>query len=907
MSIQQQCRNFFHAISRLGKFFLNNLSRAFTLALFFCSFASAQTLLVDPAGNGGFESGTTFPANGWTSVNGLSNKWYIGTAATGYSGANGAFIGTSSSTYAYTSNSAHSHLYRDINIPANQPNLTITFRIKCTGNSNANLSVYLAPTTYTPVSTSQPSLTYLIGQSSYYGYTNYTSVTINVNCTITGDRRLIFSWNNGTAVNNPPAAIDDISVVCGGCSSFSGTGYNLVSALPYASTGRNLCGKVNDFTSGNTIICGSGSYLGAEDEIFEFKPTSSGIVTATISNTSALTSAIMLYKGCPSGAACSNGVCLAYNQNTTTNKSLCASVAQDSSYFLLVDGASDCYTYNINISVAATVPNDLPCSATPLTLGTKVDDNNSCAQGNNEPSTPSCWTAGVVNSLWYSFVAPPSGEVHLGIGTGSLITSQIQLFSGPCGSLTSVSNSCVDFNTMRCPGAMYTGLTPGATYYIRLDGYNNDVGSYTIVVDDNAETLTPLRQDCDGAVEICSTFYNSINNPMGCGNVPDIAPSTYSNPGINPNCCNNGCLLVGEINPGWYRFTITTSGTLNWTLSCSAAAYFDWELWNATNTSCSAIHNNELAPIRCNWNGTAVGSTGMENPAPGGFTVNFEFPLSVIAGETYILCITNFGSVTTPYTLDFSNSTCTIGSPTPANAMISADGPTTFCSGENVVLSAATSGFSYQWKKNGADVSGATLQSYTVKKTGDYKCTVSTSCGSTTSNTIHITVNPKPVVSISSAPCSGSAVLLTCTSDPGTGVKYKWKKDGVIISGATNPTYSAATNGNYKCTITITATGCKKTTPELSVVITCKLDQTEEIPVVTVYPNPSSGAFTFSTSVFNDDGEVLICDITGKLMESHPFFGNDVTAGENLPDGIYLAKIRLDGELMQVMKLIKTR
>src|SRR6185436_3141988 len=142
-----------------------------------------------------------------------------------------------------------------------------------------------------------------------------------------------------------------------------------------------------------------------------------------------------------------------------------------------------------------------------------------------------------------------------------------------------------------------------------------------------------------------------------------------------------------------------------------------------------------------------------------------------------------------------------------------------FCSGESVVLTVAAAGYIYQWKKNGANISGATLQNYTAKKTGDITCAVSSSCGSTTSNTIHVTANPKPEVSISAAPCSGSAALLTCTSDPVTGVKYQWKKNGTNISAATNPTYSATTNGTYKCLVTITATACKKTTPELSVTI----------------------------------------------------------------------------------------
>src|SRR6478735_7694723 len=45
----------------------------------------AQVLLVDPAGAGGFENGSTYAANGWTIANsGSANQWVVGNAtATG--------------------------------------------------------------------------------------------------------------------------------------------------------------------------------------------------------------------------------------------------------------------------------------------------------------------------------------------------------------------------------------------------------------------------------------------------------------------------------------------------------------------------------------------------------------------------------------------------------------------------------------------------------------------------------------------------------------------------------------------------------------------------------------------------------------------------------------------------------
>src|SRR4030095_5768372 len=80
---------------------------------------------------------------------------------------------------------------------------------------------------------------------------------------------------------------------------------------------------------------------------------------------------------------------------------------------------------------------------------------------------------------------------------------------------------------------------------------------------------------------------------------------------------------------------------------------------------------------------------------------------------------------------------------------ISAGGPTTFCKGSNVVLTAsAPIGVSYQWKKNGKTISGAPGSNYTDATTGTYSVAVTNSCGSATSNTIAVTQNSNPTATI---------------------------------------------------------------------------------------------------------------------------------------------------------------
>src|SRR5205085_10965517 len=77
----------------------------------------------------------------------------------------------------------------------------------------------------------------------------------------------------------------------------------------------------------------------------------------------------------------------------------------------------------------------------------------------------------------------------------------------------------------------------------------------------------------------------------------------------------------------------------------------------------------------------------------------------------------------------------------PPSSVITANGPTTFCAGGNVLLSAAA-GYTYQWIKNSANINGATQQNYSATTAGNYKVKVTDQfgCSKTTPNSNQITV-----------------------------------------------------------------------------------------------------------------------------------------------------------------------
>jgi uncharacterized protein YjdB len=225
---------------------------------------SAQVTLISPTGNGGFETGATFAANGWTTVNPAQNLWQIGTLATGYSGARGVYVSGNGSNYNYNLNNAHAcHFYRDVVIPAGATAITLSFQWMGKGETSwDNMFVYTAATSVVPVinapvspATSIPGATIVWSQPNNT-QASYTSATVVLPNTLAGSTvRLIFTWiNDGSGGTNPPAAVDNISLVYTAGPNCSGT----PTAGTISSSSFNVCSGTpqNISLSGATAAAG---------------------------------------------------------------------------------------------------------------------------------------------------------------------------------------------------------------------------------------------------------------------------------------------------------------------------------------------------------------------------------------------------------------------------------------------------------------------------------------------------------------------------------------------------------------------------------------------------------------------------------------------------------------------------
>jgi PKD repeat protein len=165
-------------------------------------------------------------------------------------------------------------------------------------------------------------------------------------------------------------------------------------------------------------------------------------------------------------------------------------------------------TLSANFSIAQTsskisVAYDNVCGAFPLIYGANGPFNTVGATVEiGEPAPPGgdcgsqiAWCDGTIsNTLWFSFVAPPSGRIQI---QSPDFDTQLALWdAASCASILSGAATLIaanddDGNALADEGVIYSSflnpvncLTPGKTYYVQLDPYTSPGGNTQIILND---------------------------------------------------------------------------------------------------------------------------------------------------------------------------------------------------------------------------------------------------------------------------------------------------------------------------------------------------------------------------------------------------------------------------------------
>jgi hypothetical protein len=314
------------------------------------------------------------------------------------------------------------------------------------------------------------------------------------------------------------------------------------------------------------------------------------------------------------------------------------------------------------------------------------------------------------------------------------------------------------------------------------------------------------------AVNACGSSNSNVITVVSGAPVGSIS----SVPSSGAICTGGSVLLSASTATGqtyqWRMNNTSIGGATTSTFNATVSAVYDCVISNSCGSTISSSISvwNYPSPVI-----TALGPTLF---CPGGSVTlhsntvsnfaNWSLNGTAIAGttaSTYIATSTGQYTYSTYGTCTVTSNIITVTVESTPAANISAGGSTTICSGGLVTLSANTgTGISYQWLLNGANISGATASTYAAVSAGAYTCFESNSCGSSTSNTISVTVSSPPIATITSAGptvfCSGGSVVLNANT--GIGLSYQWKMNGVNISGATASFFAAGAAGTYSCVVT---------------------------------------------------------------------------------------------------------
>ncbi len=288
--------------------------------------------------------------------------------------------------------------------------------------------------------------------------------------------------------------------------------------------------------------------------------------------------------------------------------------------------------------------------------------------------------------------------------------------------------------------------------------------------------------------------------------------------------------------------------------------------------------------------GQSVTLTNLSTNAPTSY--NWSIPGGTPSSSTQAAPSISFASAGT-YTVSltatnaFGSNTTTRNITVHPNPSVSSSiTPNPYCIGSSVTFGASGAN-SYNWNINGSNYGGSNVTVVSLNSsttTGTVTGTDANGC-SATQNFTATGIAPASVIITSN---NGT---LEATSGFSS---YQWYRNGTLISGATSASYTPSQEGTYHVVI-IDNNGCSASSNSENIKPSTSVTEENSVDF-TIYPNPTTDWATVKWKNINDDLEIKVMDITGKILSLYQINAKENSSLqvslEQFAQGIYLVKIQ---------------
>jgi trimeric autotransporter adhesin len=440
--------------------------------------------------------------------------------------------------------------------------------------------------------------------------------------------------------------------------------------------------------------------------------------------------------------------------------------------------------------------------------------------------------SGVTLSLSSGYTATSNGDYTLTVAQGSCVTTSkpvtVNLATDkyiPFLYLNGTSSSVMRDTVYVCPNNTNIPLyvnnySSGSTFEWFKDGviissattyyyYPSQRGTYYARVT-NSSCVTNTKSIFVETTLPKFALNVTPQNPNTCAN--NIVKLDYYDKGLYPNFCTVWKKDGITINTcGSYSINVLESGVYTATTQQQTGCYTESEPVNikiGEPITASVSGNTTMAS-----GGTAKVYVNFTGSAPWTFSLSDGTTITT-SKNPYIHTVTP--SNTTTYTLTSVIGSCgagtvsgsgvvTIGACVTPSIITTQPLAQTKCTGSSVTFSVVATGggtLTYQWKKDGQNINGATNPSYTISnlKTadlGNYSVEVTGTCGTILSNNALLKpVNNIPAYASATNPVYVGSALRLSVGSYASNVTFAWQGPNGYTSSLQNPVIASAVASN---------------------------------------------------------------------------------------------------------------